>query len=40
MNENVDLTKILKECPKGWKLWSPLFGEVEFERNYEKEGFF
>lgn len=30
MNENIDLTAILKDCPKGWKLWSPLFGEVEF----------
>ena len=32
MNENIDLTKILKDCPKGWKFWSPIFGEVEFER--------
>ena len=40
MNENVDLTKILKNCPKGWKFWSPIFGEVEFERNYENKGFF
>ena len=30
MNENIDLTKILKDCPKGWKFWSPLFGEVRF----------
>lgn len=30
MNENIDLTKILKDCPKGWKFWSPIFGEVEF----------
>ena len=30
MNENIDLTKILKDCPKGWKFWSPLFGEVKF----------
>ena len=30
MNENIDLTKILKNCPKGWKLYSPLCGEVEF----------
>ena len=29
--ENLDLTKILKNCPKGWKFWSPIFGEVEFE---------
>ena len=40
MNENIDLTKILKNCPKGWKFWSPIFGEVEFERNYENQGFF
>ena len=30
MNENIDLTKILKNCPKGWKFWSPIFGEIEF----------
>ena len=28
MNENIDLTKILKDCPKGTKLYSPIFGEV------------
>ena len=32
MNEKVDLTKILKNCPKGFKLYSPMVGEVEFER--------
>lgn len=32
MNENIDLKKILKDCPKGTKLYSPLVGEVEFER--------
>lgn len=31
MNENIDLTQILKDCPKGFKLYSPLFGEVVFE---------
>lgn len=31
MNENIDLTKILKNCPKGWKLYSSAFGEVEFQ---------
>ena len=30
MNENIDLTKILKNCPVGWKFWSPLLGNVEF----------
>ena len=32
MNENIDLTKILKDCPKGTKLYSLVHGEVEFER--------
>ena len=31
MNENIDLTKILKDCPRGTKLYSPMFGEVEFQ---------
>ena len=30
MNENIDLTKILKDCPKGWKFYSSIFGEVKF----------
>lgn len=32
MNKNIDLTKILKDCPKGTKLYSPLFGEVDFQK--------
>lgn len=38
--EIIDLTKILKDCPKRWKFWSPLFGEVEFVKHYENRGFF
>ena len=30
MNEKIDLTKILKNCPKGWKLYSIVYGEVAF----------
>lgn len=30
MNENIDLTQILKECPKGTKLWHTVYGEVRF----------
>ena len=30
MNENIDLTKILKDCPKGWKLYSTIYGDVTF----------
>ena len=35
MNESIDLTKILENCPKGFKLYSPLFGEVEFVKIRE-----
>lgn len=34
MNENLNLVEILKDCPKGTKLYSPVFGEVEFEGVY------
>ena len=30
MNENIDLTKILKDCPIGWTFYSSVYGEVEF----------
>lgn len=30
MNENINLVEILKDAPKGTKLWSPLCGECEF----------
>ena len=39
MNENIDLTKILKGCPKGWKLYSPLCGEVKFDSITENSEF-
>ena len=32
MNENLNLSKILKDCPKGMLLWSPFLGEIEFIR--------
>ena len=31
MNENIDLTKILKDCPKGTKLYSTVYGVVRFD---------
>ena len=37
MNENIDLTKILKDCPTGFKLYSLTRGEVTFchiNKNY------
>lgn len=30
MNEKIDLTKILKDCPRGWKFYSSVSGVVEF----------
>ena len=30
MNENIDLTKILKNCPEGWEFYSSNAGYVEF----------
>lgn len=32
MNENINLVDILKDCPKGYKLYSTIHGEVKFER--------
>ena len=29
MNNNINIAEILKDCPEGMKLYSPLFGEVE-----------
>lgn len=30
MNENIDLTEILKDCPEGWTFYSPIFGKAKF----------
>lgn len=30
MNENINLVEILKDAPKGTKLWSPVCGDCEF----------
>ena len=29
MNENLNLVEILKDCPEGTKLYSPIYGDVE-----------
>lgn len=36
MNENLNLVEILKDCPKGTKLYSTMFGEVDFD-NIEND---
>ena len=35
MNENLNLIEILKGCPRGTKLYSTQYGEVEFEKVRE-----
>ena len=35
MNENIDLTKILKDCPSGTKLYTPIWGEVTFVEVFD-----
>ena len=36
MNENIDLTKILKDCPNGIKFYTSVWGEASFERILER----
>lgn len=35
MNKNINLVEILKNCPKGFKLYSSIYGEVEFSSIVE-----
>lgn len=37
MNENLDLVEILKDCPKGTKLYSLIYGDVELEEVNDDE---
>ena len=37
MNENLNLVEILKDCPKGTKLYSTAFGDVYFYRISDNE---
>ena len=39
MNNNIDLTRVLKDCPKGTKLYSTIFGEVEFQKIEEERNY-
>ena len=38
MNDNLNLVEILKDAPKGTKLWSPIFGECIFQYVYNDKG--
>lgn len=37
MNEKLNLVEILKDCPKGTKLYSTVYGEVEFDCINKRE---
>ena len=39
MNENLNLVEILKDCPKGTKLYSTIYGEVTFDKIKEDQGY-
>lgn len=39
MNENINLCEILKDAPKGTKLWSPVVGDCILERIEPEEAF-
>ena len=39
MNENIDLTQILKDCPKDTRFYSTVFGEVSFIEIYDNAMF-
>lgn len=34
---NIDLTNILRNCPKGWEFYSPFMGDVKFYEVDQKE---
>lgn len=37
MNENLNLVEILKDCPKGAKLYSTIYGDVELVKVYIRD---
>ena len=37
MNENLNLVEILKDCPRGTKLYSLIYGDVELEKISDDE---
>lgn len=39
MNKNIDLTKILKDCPRGTKLYSTIYGEVKLYKIDDDEDY-
>ena len=36
MNNNINIAELLKDCPKGTKLYSTIFGEVELKEVWDK----
>ena len=37
MNENLNLVEILKDCPEGTKLYSPIYGDIELVEVLQDE---
>lgn len=38
MNNNINIAEILRDCPKGTKLYSPIFGEGTFSEIFDDYG--
>ena len=38
MNKDINLVEILKDVPKGTKLWSPLYGDLIFVETVDYNG--
>lgn len=38
MEKKINIAELLKDCPRGTKLYSPLCGECEFRRVYHRNG--
>lgn len=37
MNENLNLVEILKDCPEGTKLYTPIYGDVELAKVFQED---
>lgn len=39
MENKINIAEILKDCPKGMKLYSPIYGEIEFWKMYSNSAY-
>lgn len=39
MENKINIAEILKDCPKGTKLYSPIYGEIELWKMYSNSAY-